>query len=144
MSSKPVSSKSMSSKILPLKNMVLKIYGIKNCSSMKKAFDQLDAQQVTYEFHDYKKHGIALDTLRQWADQVGLELLLNKKGTTWRKFSPEQQAAILASADSTVAALSEHTSLIKRPVTVLDQHVAVGLDGLQQILEKHLTPAASE
>lgn len=144
MSSKPVSSQSMSSKILPLKNMALKIYGIKNCSSMKKAFDQLDAQQVTYEFHDYKKHGIALDTLRQWADQVGLELLLNKKGTTWRKFSPEQQAAILASADSTVAALSEHTSLIKRPVTVLDQHVAVGLDGLQQILDKHLTPAAGE
>lgn len=144
MSSKPVSSKSMSSKILPLKTMALKIYGIKNCSSMKKAFDQLDAQQVIYEFHDYKKHGIALDTLRQWADQVGLELLLNKKGTTWRKFSPEQQAAILASADSTVAALSEHTSLIKRPVTVLDQHVAVGLDSLQQILDKHLTPAASE
>ena len=144
MSSKPVSSQSMSSKILPLKNMALKIYGIKNCSSMKKAFDQLDAQQVTYEFHDYKKHGIALDTLRQWADQVGLELLLNKKGTTWRKFSPEQQAAILASADSTVAALSEHTSLIKRPVTVLDQHVAVGLDGLQQILDQHLMPAAGE
>jgi hypothetical protein len=43
-----------------------------------------------------------------------------------------------------VAALSEHTSLIKRPVTVLDQHVAVGLDGLQQILDQHLMPAAGE
>ncbi|RYZ78379.1 MAG: arsenate reductase, partial [Moraxellaceae bacterium] len=37
---------------------MLKIYGIKNCSSMKKAFDQLDAQQLSYEFYDYKKHAI--------------------------------------------------------------------------------------
>lgn len=111
---------------------------------MKKAFDQLDAQQLSYEFHDYKKHAIDLLRLRQWADQVGLEQLLNKKGTTWRKFSPEQQAAILASSESTLAALSEHTSLIKRPVVVMDQQVVVGLDGLQQILAQHATPASDE
>lgn len=111
---------------------------------MKKAFEQLDAHSLDYQFHDYKKHGIEIASLRQWVDQVGLELLLNKKGTTWRKFSPEQQAAILASAANTLAALSEHTSLIKRPVIVMDQHVAVGLDGLAQILAQQATPAAGE
>lgn len=129
---------------MSLKTIPVKIYGIKNCSSMKKAFEQLDAHSLDYQFHDYKKHGIEIASLRQWVDQVGLELLLNKKGTTWRKFSPEQQAAILASAANTLAALSEHTSLIKRPVIVMDQHVAVGLDGLAQILAQQATPAAGE
>ena len=54
---------------------MIKIYGIKNCSSMKKAFEQLNAQQVAFEFHDYKKQGIDLDTLQHWADQVGLDVL---------------------------------------------------------------------
>ncbi|RYY79854.1 MAG: arsenate reductase [Moraxellaceae bacterium] len=107
---------------------MLKIYGIKNCSTMKKAFEQLDAQQLAYDFHDYKKQGIDLDTLGQWADQVGLEVLLNKKGTTWRKFSPEQQAEILSSPQQTLQAMQDNPSMIKRPVLVSEQQIVVGFD----------------
>ena len=107
---------------------MIKIYGIKNCSSMKKAFEQLNAQQVAFEFHDYKKQGIDLDTLQHWADQVGLDVLLNKKGTTWRKFSPEQQAEILSSPHNTLQALHDNTSMIKRPVLVSDSQILVGFD----------------
>ena len=104
---------------------MIKIYGIKNCNSMKKAFDQLHAQQLPFEFHDYKKQGIDLDTLQHWADQVGLDVLLNKKGTTWRKFSPEQQAEILSSPQNTLQGLVENTSMIKRPVLVNDSQFLV-------------------
>ena len=105
---------------------MIKIYGIKNCNSMKKAFDQLNAQRLPFEFHDYKKQGIDLDTLQHWADQVGLDVLLNKKGTTWRKFSPEQQAEILSSPQNTLQALVENTSMIKRPVLVNGSQILVG------------------
>ena len=95
---------------------------------MKKAFEQLNAQQVAFEFHDYKKQGIDLDTLQHWADQVGLDVLLNKKGTTWRKFSPEQQAEISSSPQNTLQALHNNTSMIKRPVLVNDSQTLVGFD----------------
>ena len=107
---------------------MIKIYGIKNCSSMKKAFDQLNAQQLPFEFHDYKKQGIEIETLQHWADQVGMDVLLNKKGTTWRKLSPEQQAEILSSSQNTLKALQDNTSMIKRPVLVSGSQILVGFD----------------
>ncbi len=107
---------------------MLKIYGIKNCSTMKKAFDQLDQLGLSYEFHDYKKLGIDTVTLKQWADQVGLEVLLNKKGTTWKKLTEAEQQAALASESQTLSALSEHSSMIKRPVLVADHKILVGYD----------------
>ncbi len=107
---------------------MIKIYGIKNCNSMKKAFDQLNAQQLPFEFHDYKKQGIDLDTLQHWADQVGLDVLLNKKGTTWRKFTLEQQADILSSPQNMLQALQDNSSMIKRPVLVSDSQILVGFD----------------
>ena len=95
---------------------------------MKKAFDQLNAQQLPFEFHDYKKQGIDLDTLQHWADQVGLDVLLNKKGTTWRKFTLEQQADILSSPQNMLQALQDNSSMIKRPVLVSDSQILVGFD----------------
>ncbi|MDB9693642.1 hypothetical protein OPU39_03495, partial [Acinetobacter nosocomialis] len=61
---------------------MLKIYGIKNCNSMKKAFDALQAKGLSYEFHDYKKQGIDADTLKIWLKEIGQDTVLNKKGTS--------------------------------------------------------------
>lgn len=107
---------------------MLKIYGIKNCSSMKKAFDLLTALNLSYTFHDYKKQGIDAETLTIWLDQIGAELVLNKKGTTWRKLSPEQQAYALENKENLIETLSQHTSLIKRPVLQTAQGFIVGFD----------------
>lgn len=107
---------------------MLKIYGIKNCSTMKKAFDQLDQQGLSYEFHDYKKLGIDAESLQQWASQVGVDMLLNKKGTTWKKLSENEQQQALASEAATLAALQQYTSMIKRPVLVDGQKIIVGYD----------------
>ena len=74
---------------------MLKIYGIKNCSSMKKAFDLLNELGLAYEFQDYKKQGVDTETVKKWLDEVGPDLILNKKGTTWRKLSEEEQQTAL-------------------------------------------------
>ncbi|ENO86919.1 arsenate reductase [Thauera linaloolentis] len=90
------------------------IHGIKHCDTMKKAFAWFDATGVAYDFHDYKKSGIDAATLARWCGTLGWEALVNKRGTTWRKLSPEQQA-IATTADA-IALMQAQTSLIRRPV----------------------------
>ncbi|MHA3083290.1 Spx/MgsR family RNA polymerase-binding regulatory protein [Acinetobacter sp. ANC 5383] len=107
---------------------MLKIYGIKNCNSMKKAFDLLNELGLSYEFHDYKKQGIDTITVKQWLDTCGQDQILNKKGTTWRKLSEAEQQQALVNEDNLIQALITHTSLIKRPVLQTAQGFVVGFD----------------
>ncbi|MDM1246217.1 Spx/MgsR family RNA polymerase-binding regulatory protein [Acinetobacter sichuanensis] len=107
---------------------MLKIYGIKNCSSMKKAFDLLNELSIPYEFHDYKKQGIDAETLKRWLNQLGQELILNKKGTTWKKLSEQEQKEALENQDNLIQALIAHSSMIKRPVIEKDEQYVVGFD----------------
>lgn len=107
---------------------MLKIYGIKNCNSMKKAFNLLNELELAYEFHNYKKQGIDADTIKTWLDVLGQDVVLNKKGTTWRKLTAEEQENALASEDNLIIALITHTSLIKRPVLRTETGFIAGFD----------------
>lgn len=93
----------------------MKVYGIKNCDTVKKALTWLDKNGIKYEFHDFKKLGISEDKLTEWSDKIGWEALLNKRGVTWKKLSPEEQSKII-SPDAAFKLMSEKTSIIKRPV----------------------------
>ena len=83
---------------------------------MKKAFDLLTEQGLSYEFHDYKKQGIDAETIKTWLDALGQDVVLNKKGTTWRKLTTEEQENALANENNLITTLTTHTSLIKRPI----------------------------
>ncbi len=107
---------------------MLKVYGIKNCSSMKKAFDLLSELGLVYDFHDYKKQGIDAATVKVWLDQIGADVVLNKKGTTWRKLTPTEQEAALATEIGLIDALTTHNSLIKRPIIATDNSFVIGFD----------------
>lgn len=102
---------------------------------MKKAFDLLDELNVQYEFHDYKKQGIDADTVQQWLTEIGSDVVLNKKGTTWRKLTAEEQQAALADQQGLIDALTTHTSLIKRPIIATGTSYVVGFDesGIREI-----------
>ena len=95
---------------------------------MKKAFDALQAKALNYDFHDYKKQGIDADTLKIWLKEIGQDTVLNKKGTTWRKLSEEEQTRALSSEDHLIEALIAQPSLIKRPVLQTSQGFIVGFD----------------
>ncbi len=106
--------------------MTVTIYGIKACSTMKKALNKLDALEVAYEFHDYKQQGIDKMPLQRWVDTLGIDKVLNKRGTTWRKLTDEQKQAADDSVDSAIDLLLEHTSMIKRPIVegiINDKHI---------------------
>lgn len=90
------------------------IYGIKSCSTMKKAFAWCEEHGVAYTFHDYKKAGVPRERLLQWCEELGWKSLVNSRGTTWRKLSAAQQD--IATEAQAVALMLEFPSLIKRPM----------------------------
>lgn len=103
-----------------------KIYGIRNCSTMKKAFAWLDAHRIDYEFHDYKQLGVPPGKLAAWAKRVGWEALINARGPTWRRI-PEAQKAGLNQARA-LALLARNTSAIRRPIVEAGSKLLVGFD----------------
>ena len=106
----------------------MKLYGIPNCSTVKKAREWLDSNNVAYEFHDFKKQGIDAETLQDWLNQQPWEKLVNRAGMTWRGLSDDEKSSI---KDNTSAAglMQAKTSVIKRPVLVVDGRIlALGFD----------------
>src|SRR5690606_32064675 len=103
------------------------VYGIKNCNTEKKALGWLTKEGIDYTFHDFKKEGVSEEKLRTWENQTGREPLVNKRGTTWRQLSPEEQNAIV-DATSANRLMQTKTSVIKRPVIESPKGVILGFD----------------
>lgn len=103
----------------------MKLYGIANCTTVKKARVWLAEHGKDVVFHDFKKSGIAAEQLDGWISQIGWESLINRQGTTWRKLDPEAQAAIADAASAKVLMLST-PSIIKRPVLEMNGKIHVG------------------
>lgn len=93
----------------------MKLYGIPNCNTVKKARDWLAQHDVAVEFHDFKKHGLSADLAQRWLDQAGWETLINRKGTTWRGLPDEIKQAVTSNS-SALPLMLEKTSVIKRPL----------------------------
>ena len=90
------------------------IYGIPNCDTMKKARKWLHKNNLNYEFHDYKKLGVPEKNLKQWVKKAGWDIVLNKRGTTWRKLDDEIKNSIDES--TAIQVMLDNPSAIKRPV----------------------------
>lgn len=93
---------------------MITLYGIPNCDTVKKARRWLDTHGVDYQFHDYRKDGITAALLKAWADELGWEALLNRRGTTWRKLSGSEREAI--NKTRAIALMAKHPAMIKRPL----------------------------
>ena len=106
--------------------MTIELYGIPNCDTVKKARAWLDAEGIAYAFHDYKKEGADPARLAAWADRSGWALLLNTRGTTFRKLPDEDRAGI--DGARALALMEAHPSLIKRPVVEYPGGLLVGFD----------------
>jgi arsenate reductase len=104
----------------------LRIYGIRNCDTMKKAFAWLNDHGLAFEFVDYRQQGISADQLAEWSKRCDWKLLLNTRGTTWRKLAEEQHRDIDESR--ALQLMAAHPSLIKRPLIDCGDHLLVGFD----------------
>ena len=93
---------------------------------MKKAFNWLDEHEVPYEFRDFKKDPLATDELDELVHFVGLDVLVNKRGMTWKRLGLADKNL---SDEELKKELLDHQTMIKRPVLIReDDAVLVGFD----------------
>lgn len=104
---------------------MIHLYGIPNCDTVKKARVWLDAAGKAYTFHDYKKEGADPDRIAGWIAAAGLDVVVNRKGTTFRALSDADKARA-ADAASAPALLAANPSVIKRPIAEHDGGLLVG------------------
>ncbi|SDR31643.1 ArsC family reductase [Pseudovibrio sp. Tun.PSC04-5.I4] len=103
------------------------MYGIRNCDSVRKARKLLDEAKTDYNFHDYKKDGADEAALQEACETFGWDVVLNKRGTTWRKLDDDTKACVTDQA-SAIALMMKETSLIKRPLITGGKQLLLGFD----------------
>lgn len=104
--------------------MSLTLFGIKNCDTIKKARKWLEANELDYQFHDYRVDGLEEAKLDSWIEEAGWKTLLNQRSTSWRQLD----AAVKENIDATSAKalMLENPTLIKRPVLETGKEILVG------------------
>jgi arsenate reductase len=121
--------------------MTITLYGIPNCDQVKKARTWLAAHGHVHVFHDFKKAGITQSLIEGWLRKLSWEVLVNRKGTTWRALPDARKAAII-DVRSATALMLESPSIVKRPVLVVGDSVPVAVhvgfsdEAYQQIFKK--------
>lgn len=104
--------------------MTTRLYGIKNCDTMKKAFDWLKAHDIVYDFHDYKASGIDEASLTRWCAALGWDKVLNRAGTTFKKLDEADRADV--DEAKAIRLMLAQPSMIKRPVLDVDGKLMLG------------------
>jgi arsenate reductase (glutaredoxin) len=109
----------------------MKLYGIANCNTVKKARDWLAENGIEYEFHDFKKLGVNRPLLENWLSQIEDSKLINRAGMTWRNLDESTKESI-NSKEAAIKLMYDKTSVIKRPILEKDgQVVALGFSESQ-------------
>ncbi len=97
------------------------VFGIPNCDTVKKARTWLADQQISFDFHDFKKQGLTAAQIALWLEHTDLATLINRKGTTWRALSDAQKQSA-ENVSEAIALMVQNPSLIKRPVLQIQQN----------------------
>lgn len=105
---------------------MLTVYGIPNCDTIKKTRAWLDAAGVEYTFHDYKQSGCPPTLAKRFLQHLSHEELINTRGTTWRRLPDATRATV--NAKTAAALMSEHPSLIRRPLIEANGTWLAGFD----------------
>ncbi|HZQ60227.1 MAG TPA: arsenate reductase [Casimicrobiaceae bacterium] len=103
----------------------MKLYGITNCSTVKKARAWLEQHGVDYDFVDFKKAPPSRSQLASWVKKLGWETVLNRRGNTWRMLGPDVQQRV-GDANSAIDVMLANPSAIKRPVIDTGDDLLIG------------------
>lgn len=106
--------------------MSITLYGINNCETIKRTKTWLNDQGIEYAFHDYKKASCSAELANCLIRQFPLDKLINRRGTTWRNLSEAEREGL--DEKSAVSLMSQHPSLIKRPILQAYESWLIGFD----------------
>ncbi|MEX3073735.1 ArsC family reductase [Vibrio alginolyticus] len=104
--------------------MTTTMFGIPNCDTIKKAKKWLEAEGIAYEFHDYRKQGVDAALVTEFCDALGWEVVLNKRGTTFRQLTQEQKDSL--NQENAIKLLVENPAMIKRPILKVNDQLHIG------------------
>ena len=104
--------------------MLITMFGIPNCDTIKKAKKWLEEKNIAYDFHDYRKQGIDAAMVREFFHALGWERVLNKRGTTYRQLTQEQKNTL--NEESALTLLVENPAMIKRPILKVNDQLHIG------------------
>ena len=93
---------------------MIRLFGIPNCETMKKARRWLDERGIAYDFHNYKKQGLDETQLRAWVAELGWEKLINRQGMMWRKLPVEVREGL--DEAGAIRVMLATPSIIRRPL----------------------------
>ncbi|USG59854.1 Spx/MgsR family RNA polymerase-binding regulatory protein [Sneathiella marina] len=106
------------------------IYGIKNCDTCKKALKWLDKEGIPHQFHDLRKDGFDQEMAKLWLSKLDHDVLINKRGTTYRNLEDSQKEVLETGDQSSL--LVELPTLMKRPIFKLADEFLVGFKDEQK------------
>lgn len=101
-----------------------KVYGIKNCDTVKKSIKWLEKNNVEFTFHDFKKDGLSPGLLTSFVEKSSWDVLLNKRSTTFRNLPKEVKDNL--TEEVMFKAVLEQPTLLKRPILINDTTTCVG------------------
>ena len=97
--------------------MSIKVYGIPNCGTCKKAFKWLEENSVDYEFINTKEHPPTKEAIAEWVRILGSKPMRNTSGKSYRALGEEKKTWDDA---RWIEEFSKDAMLLKRPLFVKD------------------------
>ncbi|SEM80701.1 transcriptional regulator, Spx/MgsR family [Mucilaginibacter gossypiicola] len=112
----------------------MKVYGLTTCKRTRQALAWLKAQNVDFEFQNFKTEGISPGKLKGWDATSGYATFLNKKSLTWKRLPAEVRESI-KNSENALALLVEEPAIIKRPVIEDENFLLFGFD--EKVYREH-------
>lgn len=109
--------------------MAIKLYGLKNCDTCRKASQWLAAAGIEFEFIDLRQTPIEHKQLARWVAAQGWETCLNRRSRTWRELDPQDRTDV--NTDKALALMQANPTLIKRPVLEHANGIMLGFNAEQ-------------
>ncbi len=104
---------------------MIKVYGIKNCDSVKKALKFFKANDLEYTLFDFKIETLPCEKISFWLTQVEMKTLFNARSTTYRNLKLKEMNLNESEKEEW---LCKENLLIKRPVVEYKDEVLVGFN----------------
>ncbi len=100
------------------------MFGIKNCDTIKKAKKWLEVNNIDFHFHDYRQDGTTSEWLTKATEMLDWEIVLNKRGTTYRQLDDEIKNSLTKS--SAIEEMVKQPAMIKRPILQVGDALYIG------------------
>ena len=108
----------------------MKMYGLKNCDTCRKALKWTAERGLKVEFVDVREGDMSRADVERFVANAGWQTALNRKSTTWRGLAEAEKADI--DDAKAINLIAQHPALLKRPVFDIKGTIVIGFDAATQ------------